>query len=1296
MANVAEAVEQILSTVKAAYPGWQNLDDPTFIKDELTYKRTAVEKARHLLGREEYSRLLQGNAHEEIRTRLKALANATNLLYRSQPTTSDIAILCLPESEFPEIARAIYTFLYGEGDPAQRLDHFVAFEVARGYKATWPFPTYILFLSNPQSDFFVKPTVVQWLLEVTGSSFQYVSRPSGEFYRSLLGLLGELRKGFEEQGISCSDMVDLQSLIWVAHQQSKKNAEYREFLDLWGQFRKDYLETEKGQSHVEQNRKAREAARSAYSKAIEEEKVGASITETVIRGFLPYRTTKINEEGGYWCSPPWVFNADIRAFFTAKGWNWDWDEFAKDLFSFVRDSLNNPANLEDSCRRFLGKGYKGLQAASLSPILNALDPASFLVVNMKPLKTLERFGKKLHAQTIEEYPRTNEDLFSLYRGWADLGILEGLDTDLLSWTDYFDIFCDWLVAERNYFDTKFWKIAPGKNAKYWDEWKEKSIIAVGWSDFGDLSSVKKKEEFDRVAEEYLKRHPEDTKIGVSQVWRFISSISIGDRVVANEGTRKILGIGTVTGKYRYEPDLLYSHVIPVTWDDLCYRKTDETAWVKTLIELPREKFETLENLPSIPPEPTKHVNKVERRLRSYYPEEQDLRRACEIFADAVEKADVENPSSWCATFLKDRIRLNVGRAATIDCLPGSLRISVIEENVPQEVQEQWKEYEDSFFTFRSIQEKTIGYKLPNAVLKINEGLVQELIGSFIPKVAKLVEITPYGAFHEPEIVDFLSEFLHRDLPSHQKFTYSAKAEKSFNIRAFKLLQMLQERPEVGVYLEHTGEFQKEVETPIKGILERVASSMKEETKRILETEKDLFSQIPKSDNPEGLANPFFGGSFYLKGYSREDGFQLYALLTPEGLKAGLTFKGKRPSEQTRFGVNLGKHGAELNKLLPSCWETPTLVLEEKEREPELAMGFLARWISNPDQMGGYNLSRFWAREDLIEMGQEELVKEVQTLFKDLFPFILLGLEDEPMPRIREWIGLDPVIVPVPTLPVYPLREIADKTGYSLADLGKWKRSLERKKQVVFYGPPGTGKTFIAKEMARHLVGGGKGSFEVVQFHPSYAYEDFIEGIRPAVRGETSLVYEEKPGTFLEFCDKAAKADGDPCVLIVDEINRAPLSRVFGELMYLLEYRGETVNLASGRKFSIPENVFLIGTMNTADRSIALVDHALRRRFAFISLFPNFAMLAHYHTRCETGFYLEGLVGMLERLNKAIGDPNFSIGVSFFMRQNLAEELEDIWRMEIEPYLEEYFYEKNGMIDDFRWEKIKPSVFPKEP
>lgn len=157
------------------------------------------------------------------------------------------------------------------------------------------------------------------------------------------------------------------------------------------------------------------------------------------------------------------------------------------------------------------------------------------------------------------------------------------------------------------------------------------------------------------------------------------------------------------------------------------------------------------------------------------------------------------------------------------------------------------------------------------------------------------------------------------------------------------------------------------------------------------------------------------------------------------------------------------------------------------------------------------------------------------------------------------------------------------------------------------------------------------------------------------------------------------------MLIVDEINRANLARVFGELMYLLEYREREIPLAGGRHFAIPKNVRIIGTMNTADRSIALVDHALRRRFAFLALYPNYDVLRQYHQR--SGFVIEGLIHKLEELNKHIGDFHYQVGITFFLRDDLAEALPDIWHMEIEPYLEEYFFDQPGNVDKFRWATI---------
>lgn len=283
--------------------------------------------------------------------------------------------------------------------------------------------------------------------------------------------------------------------------------------------------------------------------------------------------------------------------------------------------------------------------------------------------------------------------------------------------------------------------------------------------------------------------------------------------------------------------------------------------------------------------------------------------------------------------------------------------------------------------------------------------------------------------------------------------------------------------------------------------------------------------------------------------------------------------------------------------------------------------------------------------------------------------------------------------PHPVLqPVFTLDECAKLLSIQKYELEDWVAAIRRKKQAVFYGPPGTGKTFVAQYLAKHLVGGGDGFVDLVQFHPAYAYEDFIQGIRPQSRPSGGLEYPLVKGRFVEFCDKARKRQG-PCVLILDEFNRANLARVFGELMFLLEYRDQKINLASGGTLKIPPNVYLIGTMNTADRSIALVDHALRRRFAFLALRPNPEILREYHRSHVTDFNPEPLIAMLKAVNQVINDANYSIGVTFFLRDGLREELPSIWKTEIEPYLEEYFINQPKTVDEFRWATIGQKVLP---
>lgn len=295
--------------------------------------------------------------------------------------------------------------------------------------------------------------------------------------------------------------------------------------------------------------------------------------------------------------------------------------------------------------------------------------------------------------------------------------------------------------------------------------------------------------------------------------------------------------------------------------------------------------------------------------------------------------------------------------------------------------------------------------------------------------------------------------------------------------------------------------------------------------------------------------------------------------------------------------------------------------------------------------------------------------------------------------------------PTPTNPKYKrkiaipetLEDLATQLNFTTEPSLDWLREtrdlLRDKRQMILQGPPGTGKTFVARRLANFLARDEE-NVTLLQFHPATSYEDFVQGFRPDP--ETPNRFNLRNGPLLHAAEKAAADPLNQHVVVIDEINRANLPAVFGELYFLLEYRDESVVLNYGDRFRLPKNLLLIGTMNTADRSIAAIDAALRRRFVIRDLRPGEAPMNEVLTQWLTNSNkdLLWLTNLLEQANALIDDPDQHIGPSHFLLsgEKLTEQwAQRAWENTVIPTLKEYFYGNTEIVEKLSFASLKKQV-----
>lgn len=1059
---------------------------------------------------------------------------------------------------------------------------------------------------------------------------------------------------------------------------------YTDFAPLFNRFVEEFLDADIGEHHRKVYLEAARKADENYERVCRMADRGEDYTDDLLRTFLPHGDCSYTRQTNAWLHIASALQGPIRKKFENAGWidAGDWPKVAASILELVRAGVERPEEFPEACRKFAASPHtNGLQPTYISPILNALRPDLYSIANMKPRVVLGWLTGEKFSDRLADYPEFNRRLrraVDELAGTLDLHAGEGIDR-----YQVFDFFTHWLVSVEKY------QFTEGKGAREERSASDPNPAARSVREimpqqddrrtlltlFGEaiLCAADENNHNWHVSQQRERPHALRTArmsdspgqisltSGVLYVAR-VNAIGLIAYVAQSQLTDTardfILKSGGKTRMWEpatYPEPIVYFAVSP-----------DLVDWYRS--EIQSLHFDLIRKTSQLRPNsPYKKYH--DRNVVSVVREETGLAIPQPGYYDAVRPTHYWwlncNPSVW------ELRSLGTGEEKSYTA---------------------FNENGNKRRIYRHMQELrpgdlVVGYetsprKAVTAVLKITRPLTptDDNEEFTFRKVLDVPRPVPFDAVQSlPSLAS--SE----PVTNNQGSLFALSAEEFATVAELAGVDMeaIAESIDVG---SDGGDLSRRVQNalndPIAVNSAAARHEFEERARRMLHEKLGEMTSVDIREFLELLTIGRKDGDTVVKarfGMALTGSLAQMMAADPEAFNRWLELLWNSGPEDGPENFERFRRSGEVKGAGVSL---PSIVLYLKDPETYgIAIGVMLRALKEL----GYDMPTkiTTAQEYRRYLTALHSFRKAHDLDPSMMDYVLWKLmEDDGPGSGRGERGVDES---------YSLCHVAEETHIPESTLEQWISAIERKGQAILYGPPGTGKTFVAKKLARFLsLSGGGGLVQTIQFHPAYGYEDFIRGIRPRTDEETDeLRYEYVSGAFMAFCEKAEQMGEETrCVMIIDEINRADLARVFGELMYLLEYREEKVRIAGGREFSIPLNVRIIGTMNTADRSIALVDHALRRRFAFLELKPDYELLARYHQKQKTGFEAAPLAEVLRRVNRAIGDPHYELGISWFLDPGIDDALPQIWQTEIEPYLVEHFFDQPQTMEAFRWEKVR--------